>query len=64
LARRNAELERENRKLRRQLARAELISEIQKKAAGLMGIELMRGVGAHGEGSMATTNCVSSTEPS
>jgi hypothetical protein len=41
LARRNAELERENRKLRRQLARAELISEIQKKAAGLMGIELM-----------------------
>jgi transposase len=40
LARRNAELERENRKLRRQLARAELISEIQKKAAGLMGIEL------------------------
>lgn len=40
LARRNNELERENRKLRRQLARAELISEIQKKAAGLMGIEL------------------------
>jgi transposase len=40
LARRNDELERENRKLRRRLARAELISEIQKKAAGLMGIEL------------------------
>ena len=41
LARRNAELERENRKLRRRLARAELISDIQKKAAGLMGIDLM-----------------------
>jgi hypothetical protein len=35
------ELEGENRKLRRQLARVELISEIQKKAAGLLGIELM-----------------------
>ena len=33
-------LERENRKLRRQLARAELISEIQKKFAGLLGIDL------------------------
>ena len=32
---------RENRKLRRKLARAELISDIQKKFAGLMGIELM-----------------------
>ena len=41
MARRNAELERENRKLRRRLARAELISDIQKKAAGLMGIDLM-----------------------
>lgn len=40
LARRVNELERENNKLRRRLARAELISEIQKKAAGLMGIEL------------------------
>jgi len=40
-ARRIAELERETRKLRRQLARAELISDIQKKFAGLMGIELM-----------------------
>lgn len=34
------ELERENRKLRRQLARAEMISEIQKKFAGLLGIDL------------------------
>lgn len=33
-------LERENRKLRRQLARAELINEIQKKFAGLLGIDL------------------------
>ena len=40
-ARRVSELERENRKLRRQLARAELISDIQKKFAGLMGIDLM-----------------------
>jgi transposase len=39
-ARRLKELERENRKLRRQLARAELISEIQKKFAGLLGIDL------------------------
>lgn len=41
LTRRVGELEGENRKLRRQLARVELISEIQKKAAGLLGIELM-----------------------
>jgi transposase len=41
LTRRVSELERENRKLRRKLARAELISDIQKKFAGLMGIELM-----------------------
>jgi len=40
LQRRNAELERENRKLNRRLQRAELILDIQKKAAGLMGIEL------------------------
>jgi transposase len=39
-AKRIAELERENRKLHRKLARAELISEIQKKAAGLLGIDL------------------------
>lgn len=39
-ARRLKELERENRKLRRQLARAEMISEIQKKFAGLLGIDL------------------------
>jgi len=39
-AKRVAELERENRKLRRKLARAELISEIQKKFAGLLGIDL------------------------
>ncbi len=39
-ARHAAELERENRKLRRKLARAELISEIQKKFAGLLGIDL------------------------
>jgi transposase len=39
-AKRVAELERENRKLRRKLARAELISEIQKKIAGLLGIDL------------------------
>lgn len=38
--RRIAELERENRKLRRKLARVELITEIQKKAAGLLGIDL------------------------
>jgi len=36
LTRRVDELERENRKLRRRLARAELISEIQKKASRLM----------------------------
>lgn len=35
-----AELERENRKLRRQVARADLIREIQKKAAGLLGLDL------------------------
>lgn len=40
LQRRNAELERENRKLNRRLQRAELILDIQKKAAGLLGIEL------------------------
>jgi transposase-like protein len=40
LQRRNAELEVENRKLNRRLQRAELILEIQKKAAGLLGIEL------------------------
>ncbi len=40
LERRNAELERENRKLNRRLQRAELILDIQKKAAGLLGIEL------------------------
>ena len=38
--RRIAELERENRKLQRRLQRAELILDIQKKAAGLLGIEL------------------------
>ena len=38
--RRNAELERENRKLRRRLERAELIGEIQKKAARLLGMDL------------------------
>jgi transposase len=38
--RRLKELERENRKLRRKLARAEMISEIQKKFAGLLGIDL------------------------
>lgn len=40
LKQRNAELERENRKLQRRLKRAELILDIQKKAAGLLGIEL------------------------
>jgi transposase-like protein len=40
LLRRNAELERDIRKLNRRLQRAELILDIQKKAAGLMGIEL------------------------
>jgi len=40
LARRVGELEREIRKLNRKLTRAELICDIQKKAAGLMGIEL------------------------
>ena len=38
--RRIAELEQENRKLHRRLLRAELILDIQKKAAGLLGIEL------------------------
>ena len=37
---RNAELERENRKLKRKLARAEVMVEIQKKFAGLLGIDL------------------------
>ncbi len=40
LERRNAVLERENRKLNRRLQRAELIMDIQKKAAGLLGIDL------------------------
>lgn len=40
LSRRNEELERENRKLHRRIKRAELILDIQKKAAGLLGIEL------------------------
>ena len=40
LQRRNAELEKENRKLNRRLQRAELILDIQNKAAGLLGIEL------------------------
>src|SRR5450631_2202443 len=39
-ARRIAELEAENRKLRRHVARAELIGEIQKKAARLLGMDL------------------------
>ena len=39
-AQRIKELERETRKLKRQLARAQLISEIQKKFAGLLGIDL------------------------
>lgn len=39
-AQRIKELERETRKLRRQLARAELIGDIQKKFAGLLGIDL------------------------
>jgi transposase len=38
--RRIAELEREKRKLQRRLQRAELILDIQKKASGLLGIEL------------------------
>ena len=38
--RRIAELERENRKLRRRVERAELIGEIQKKAARLLGMDL------------------------
>jgi transposase len=40
LQRRNAELEVENRRLTRRLERAQLILDIQKKAAGLLGIEL------------------------
>lgn len=40
LERRVTELERENRKLQRRLARAELIGDIQKKFAGLLGIDL------------------------
>jgi transposase len=39
-AKRIAELEAENRKLRRHVARAELIGEIQKKAARLLGMDL------------------------
>jgi transposase len=46
LQRRNAALEVENRKLNRRLQRAELILDIQKKAAGLLGIEL-KGPGAN-----------------
>lgn len=40
LERRVSELERENRKLKRKLERAELIGDIQKKFAGLLGIDL------------------------
>lgn len=40
LERRVNELELENRKLKRKLARAELIGDIQKKFAGLLGIDL------------------------
>lgn len=39
-AKRIAELERENRKMQRKLARAELLLDIQKKIAGLLGIDL------------------------
>jgi cell shape-determining protein MreC len=39
-AQRIKQLERETQKLRRQLARAELINDIQKKFAGLLGIDL------------------------
>ena|GEM_PF-2537414 len=39
-AQRVKELKRETRKLRRRLARAELINEIQKKFAGLLGVDL------------------------
>jgi transposase len=39
-AQRIKQLERETRKLRRQLARAELINNIQKQFAGLLGIDL------------------------
>jgi transposase len=39
-ARRILELERENRKLHRKIARLELFEEIRKKAAGLLGLEL------------------------
>lgn len=38
-ARRVVELERENRKLQRKIARLELFEEIRKKAAGLLGLE-------------------------
>lgn len=40
LAKRNAELERENRRLLRRLAQADAICEIQKKVAALLGIPL------------------------
>lgn len=40
LEKRVSELERENRKLKRKLERAELIGDIQKKFAGLLGIDL------------------------
>ena len=40
LAKRNAELERENRRLQRRLAQSEAIIDIQKKVAALLGIPL------------------------
>jgi transposase-like protein len=40
LVRRNVELERENRRLRRRLEQAETIIDIQKKASALLGIPL------------------------
>ena len=42
LAKRNAELERENRRLQRRLAQSEAICEIQKKVSALLGISLDR----------------------
>ena len=39
LTARNIQLERENRKLQRKIARLELFEEIRKKAAGLLGLE-------------------------
>lgn len=46
--RRLAELERDNRRLRKQLARAELIIDVQKKVSGLLGIPL-RSPGRNGD---------------